>query len=91
MLTKHNNSYMNSQVLRKDNYSMVLTVTLELVYDIVLNIQSSNLQKPLVEINRLKNVDHEDTVLRTFILFVQTAREVLKYAEPIYMEKYVCR
>jgi len=29
----------------------------------------------------LINVDHEDTVLRTFILFVQTARAVLKYAD----------
>lgn len=27
------------------------------------------------------NVDHEDAVLRTFILFVQTARAVLKYAD----------
>ena len=27
------------------------------------------------------NVDHEDTILRTFILFVQTAREVLKYTD----------
>jgi len=27
------------------------------------------------------DVDHEDTVLRTFILFVQTARAVLKYAD----------
>jgi len=29
----------------------------------------------------LINVDHEDAVLRTFILFVQTARAVLKYAD----------
>ena len=27
------------------------------------------------------DVDHEDAVLRTFILFVQTARELLKYAD----------
>ena len=27
------------------------------------------------------NVDHEDAVLRTFILFIQTARAVLKYAD----------
>ena len=27
------------------------------------------------------DVDHKDTVLRTFILFVQTARAVLKYAD----------
>ena len=27
------------------------------------------------------NVDHEDTILRTFILFVQTARVVLKYTD----------
>jgi len=27
------------------------------------------------------NVDHEDVVLRTFILFVQTARAVLKYTD----------
>jgi DNA-binding MarR family transcriptional regulator len=29
----------------------------------------------------LIDVDHEDTVLRTFILFVQSARAVLKYAD----------
>ena len=27
------------------------------------------------------DVDHEDSILRAFILFVQTAREVLKYAD----------
>ncbi|MFC1974707.1 MarR family winged helix-turn-helix transcriptional regulator [Chloroflexota bacterium] len=27
------------------------------------------------------DVDHEDGILRTFILFVQTAREVMKYAD----------
>ena len=27
------------------------------------------------------NVDHEDAVLRTFILFIQTARAALKYAD----------
>ena len=29
----------------------------------------------------LINVDHDDVILRTFILFVQTARAVLKYAD----------
>ena len=34
------------------------------------------------EVDRLTiDVDHEDTVLRTFILFVQTARAVLKYGD----------
>jgi len=34
------------------------------------------------EVDRLTiDVDHEDAVLRTFILFVQTARAVLKYAD----------
>jgi len=32
-------------------------------------------------VDRLLDVDHEDTVLRTFILFVQTARAVLKYTD----------
>ena len=31
--------------------------------------------------NRLINIDHEDAVLRTFILFVQTAQAVLKYTD----------
>ena len=31
--------------------------------------------------DRLIRVDHDDAVLRTFILFVQTAREVLKYTD----------
>ncbi len=30
---------------------------------------------------RLIDIDHEDTILRTFILFVQTADAVLKYAD----------
>ena len=29
----------------------------------------------------MTNVDHEDAILRTFILFIQTAREVLKYTD----------
>ena len=29
----------------------------------------------------MKNVDHEDTILRTFILFTQTANAVLKYTD----------
>ena len=33
------------------------------------------------DIDRLIDVYHEDAVLRTFILFVQTARSVLKYAD----------
>ena len=32
-------------------------------------------------VDRLIDVEHEDAVLRTFILFVQTARLVLKYAD----------
>ncbi len=31
--------------------------------------------------NRSIDVNHDDTILRTFILFVQTARSVLKYAD----------
>ncbi len=33
------------------------------------------------DIDTLIEVDHEDTVLSTFILFVQTAQTVLKYAD----------
>jgi DNA-binding MarR family transcriptional regulator len=29
----------------------------------------------------LRNVDHEDTILRTFMLFIQTAQAVLKYTD----------
>ncbi len=29
----------------------------------------------------MRNVDHDEAVLRTFILFVQTARSVMKYAD----------
>ena len=32
-------------------------------------------------VHRLIDVDKDDTILRTFILFVQTARSVLKYAD----------
>ncbi len=28
----------------------------------------------------MRDIDHDDTILRTFILFVQTAHAVLKYA-----------
>jgi len=31
--------------------------------------------------HRLIDVNHDDTILRTFILFVQTARSVLKYSD----------
>ena len=33
------------------------------------------------EVCTLIDVDHDDTILRTFILFVQTAKTVLKYAD----------
>lgn len=32
-------------------------------------------------VHRLINVDHDDNILRTFILFVQTAQAILKYAD----------
>jgi len=31
-------------------------------------------------VHRLKDVDHEDRILRTFILFVQAADTTMKYA-----------
>ncbi len=31
-------------------------------------------------VHRLKDVDHEDTILRTFVLFVQAADTIMKYA-----------
>jgi DNA-binding MarR family transcriptional regulator len=33
------------------------------------------------EVHRLIDVEHEDTILRSFILFVQTAYAILKYAD----------
>jgi MarR family 2-MHQ and catechol resistance regulon transcriptional repressor len=33
------------------------------------------------EVHRLIDVDHEDTIIRSFILFVQTADAILKYAD----------
>ncbi len=38
-------------------------------------------------VHRLKDVDHEDRILRTFILFVQTADVVLKYANSYFYRK----
>ena len=35
------------------------------------------------------DVNHDDIILRTFILFVQTAREVMKYADA-YLHKKAC-
>ncbi len=32
------------------------------------------------KVHRLKDVDHEDTMLRTFVLFVQAADTIMKYA-----------
>ncbi len=37
--------------------------------------------------NRLKDVDHEDRILRTFILFVQTADATMKYANTHFYRK----
>jgi len=33
------------------------------------------------EVYPLKDIDHDDTILRTFILFVQTAKAVIRYAD----------
>lgn len=61
---------------------MPLTATLQLPYAILLDIQTKTGYKNHQGVDRLTiDVDHEDTVLRTFILFVQTARAVLKYAD----------
>ena len=38
-------------------------------------------------VHELKDVDHEDTVLRTFILFVQAAHTVLKYVDAHFYRK----
>jgi len=38
-------------------------------------------------VHKLKDVDHEDRILRTFILFVQTADVVLKYANANFYRK----
>lgn len=40
---------------------------------------------------RLIDVDHDETLLRTFILFVQTADAVLKYADARAISKYSCK
>ena len=39
------------------------------------------------EEHRLIDIDHPDTVLRTFILFVQTADAVRKYADSLLYHK----
>jgi len=38
-------------------------------------------------VQRLINVEHDDVILRTFILFVQTAHTVLKYADSYFYRK----
>ena len=38
-------------------------------------------------VHRLKDVDHEDRILRTFILFVQTADATMKYANTHFYRK----
>ena len=39
------------------------------------------------KVHRLKNVDHEDRILRTFILFVQAADATMKYANAHFYRK----
>ncbi len=38
-------------------------------------------------VHRLKDVDHEDRILRTFILFVQTSDTIMKYANTHFYRK----
>ncbi len=38
-------------------------------------------------VHRLKDIDHEDRILRTFILFVQTADATMKYANTHFYRK----
>ena len=45
------------------------------------------LQESPRAINKLIDVDHEDAVLRTFILFVQTAYSILKYTDTLLYRK----
>jgi len=60
---------------------MALTAPLELLYDILLHVPGRPIRKSPVDMSRLIEVDHKDTLLSTFILFVQTAQVVLKYAD----------
>ena len=61
---------------------MALTATFELSYAILLHIQQMPVTKITRRVDRMPiDVDHEDAVLRTFILFVQTGQAVLKYAD----------
>ena len=44
-------------------------------------------EKSLEEVDRLVDIPHEDPILKTFILFVQTADAVLKYADTLFYKK----
>jgi hypothetical protein len=46
-----------------------------------LRVDDSQRHESPKEVYRLIDVEHEDTILRSFILFVQTAYVVLKYAD----------
>jgi DNA-binding MarR family transcriptional regulator len=46
-----------------------------------LRVDDRQRQQSAKEAHRLIDVDHEDTIIRSFILFVQTAYAVLKYAD----------
>jgi DNA-binding MarR family transcriptional regulator len=46
-----------------------------------LRVDDRQRQQSAKEVHRLIDVDHEDTILRSFILFVQTAYAILKYAD----------
>jgi DNA-binding MarR family transcriptional regulator len=60
---------------------IALTIPLELPYYILLSIPLRPMKKSARDIDTLIEVDHEDAILNTFMLFVQTAQGVLKYTE----------
>jgi len=59
----------------------MLTATLELPYNILLLVPQNLSSEVPADMTRLIEIDHEDTILSTFILFVQTAQAMLKYID----------
>jgi len=69
---------------------MDLTASERMLYDILFETLWKAVTAAMTNMpHRLIDVNHDDTILRTFILFIQTARAVLKYADA-HLHKKAC-
>ena len=83
----YNTSFMNCQPPNQRPFNGVDTDPQNAIFYGVAPLMKSTCEKSPEEVDRLVDIDHEDPILKAFILFVQTADAILKYADAHFYRK----